>query len=370
MKTKIPSNAAKRSKILPLPGDFNSANVQLFLLAVIAVFVFGVILHELRSVLIPFVIAVLLSIIFSPMVIALKSRGAPTVLALVVVLLAFALILVLLSLLVYSSTDSFVREIPKYERKLTALVNNVFHSITETAARMNIQLEDFQWSQAVQLSSITGAFTAGVGTFLNFLSNLFLVLLFMLFILAGSGDLADKIRSAFPQNQSERMAAIIRNIESQVRQYLLAKTLISAATGLVAFVILWIFGVDFPLVWAILTFLLNFIPNIGSLIAVIFPAALSFLQFDSAGQSLLLLVLLTVMQTIMGNVVEPRLMAFRLNLSALVVLASLIFWGWLWGILGMILAVPLMATVKIVLENIRQLQPLSVLMGGSIQQNG
>lgn len=369
MKSKPGAKKPKLKTLLPLIGETNASSVQLFLLAIIAAFVVGVILLELRSVLLPFVIAVLFSIIFSPMVIALKARGVPTLIALVVVVLAFALILVLLSLLVYSSTESFAREIPKYERKLTALIDNVYQALSVVAIRMNIQLEDFQWSQAFQLSSMAGALTAGVGSFLNFLSNLFLVLLFMLFILAGSGDLADKIKTAFPANQASTIANVIRNIEAQVRQYLLTKTLISAATGLMAFLVLWVLGVDFPLVWAILTFLLNFIPNIGSLIAVIFPVTLCFLQFDSAGQSLVVLVLLTVMQAVMGNIIEPRLMAFRLNLSALFVLASLIFWGWLWGILGMILAVPLMATVKIIFENIKPLQPISILMGGSVEQS-
>lgn len=364
----VPKTRGLKS-VLPLPGDTDASNMQLFLLTVIAAFVVGVILLELRSVLLPFVIAVLLSIIFSPMVISLKQRGVPTIIALVVVLLAFAFILLLFSLLVYSSTESFAREIPKYERKLTALITNLFQSITDLAARMNVQLEDFQWSQAFQLSSITGALTAGVGSFLNFLSNLFIVLLFMLFILAGSGELGDKIDKALPPSHATRMAVLIRNIESQVRQYLLTKTLISAGTGLLTFIVLWAFGVDFPLVWALFAFVLNFIPNIGSLIAVVFPVALSFLQFDSAGQAIMVFILLTVMQGIMGNIIEPRLMAFQLNLSPLFVLASLIFWGWLWGVLGMILAVPLMATVKIIFENIKPLQPLSVLMGGSVPKS-
>jgi len=369
MKSKTVSKGPNLKSVLPLPGEANASNIQLFLLAVIAAFVVGVILLELRSVLLPFVIAVLLSIIFSPMVISLKRRGVPTIIALVAVLLAFALVLVLFSLLVYSSTESFAREIPKYERKLTALITNLFQGFSELASRMNVQLEDFQWSQAFQLSSITGALTAGVGSFLNFFSNLFLVLLFMLFILAGSGQLADKIKKAIPANQASRLALLIRNTESQVRQYLLTKTLISAGTGLLTFIVLWAFGVDFPLVWALLAFVLNFIPNIGSLISVVFPVALSFLQFDSAGQSIAVLLLLTTMQGIMGNIIEPRLMAFQLNLSPLFVLASLIFWGWLWGVLGMILAVPLMATVKIVFENIKPLQPLSVLMGGSVHKS-
>lgn len=356
------------SRKLVLPIGENVSNVQFLLLGIVAVFVTGVILLELKTVLLPFVISVLLSILFSPLVVALKKRNIPTAVSLIIVLLAFALMLFLLSLLVYSSMDAFINGFPRYERKFTTLMNGLVQALTQTANEFNIELDNIRWTEALQISSITTAVTSGVGSFLNFLSNVFLVLLFMLFILAGSGDLENKIKRAYAPQQAARMTTVIRNIESQVRRYLLTKTLISVGTGSLTFLILWITGVDFPLIWAILTFLLNFIPNIGSLIAVVFPVALSFLQFDSAGQPLLVLILLSAMQALMGNVLEPKLMAFRLNLSALVVLVSLIFWGWLWGVLGMILAVPLMATVKIVFENVGPLHPLSVLMGGSIKQ--
>lgn len=345
--------------------ESNRPKIEVLLLAFIGVFVLGVFLHELRSVLLPFVIAVLFSILFSPLVVNLKKRGIPTAVSLLVVLLTFALFLFLLSLLVYSSADSFVREFPKYEAKFTRILDNGFQIILDAAARMNLTLEDVQWNEAFHLSSLTSALTAGVGSFLNLLNYLFLVLLFMLFILAGSGELEEKLVAAFPPSQAARITKVIRKIESRVRQYLLTKTLISLATGFLTFLVLWILGVDFPLIWGILTFLLNFIPNIGSMIAVAFPVALSFVQFDSIGQAILVLILLMVMQALMGNVLEPELMAFRMNLSALVVLVSLIFWGWLWGVLGMILAVPLMATVKIIFENVGPLQPIAILMGGS-----
>jgi len=350
------------------PAKEGAQNVSLLLLTILAVFVLGVILLELKSVLLPFVIAVFLSIIFSPIVVGLKRKGIPTALSLLLVLLTFSLVFFLVGLLISSSIESFVIELPKYERKLTAIIDNVVHTVNEVAIEYNIDLEQVGWSRALQVSSLAAALTSGVGSFLNFLTNLFLILLFMMFILSGSGDLASKIRLAFPQHQADRMSHMITNIETRARQYLIAKTLISFGTALLTFVILWATAVDFPLVWAFLTFLLNFIPNIGSIIAVLFPIALAFLQFDTPGRPLLVLILLTSVQFVMGNIVEPKLMAFRLNLSALMILVSLIFWGWLWGVLGMILAVPIMATVKIVFENIEPLRPYAILMGGPADQ--
>lgn len=364
-----PGKKKTTSQAPPLPLKENVLNLNLILLSIVAVFVSGVILLELKSVLLPFVIAVLLSIIFSPMVTSLKRRRIPTVLSLLVVLLAFALVLFLVALLIYSSTESFIQEIPKYERKVTAIGDSLVHTINKAAADLEINLEDIQWSQAFELSSLTSALTSGVGSFVNFMTNLFLILLFMLFILAGSGDLGNKVREAFPPQQAARIGKVIENIGARVRQYLMTKTLVSAGTGILVFLILWATGVDFPLVWAFLTFLLNFIPNIGSIFAVLFPVALAFLQFDEGGRPLLVLILLGTVQMVMGNILEPKLMAFRLNLSPLFILVSLIFWGWLWGVWGMILAVPVMATVKIVFENVGPLQPIAVLMGGAIEKD-
>ena len=154
-----------------------------------------------------------------------------------------------------------------------------------------------------------------------------------------------------------------------MRQYLIAKTLISLATGGVTTGILYIFGVDFALLWGFLTFLLNFIPNFGSIVAGIFPVVLARLQFDSASTALILLVLLVTTQMVMGNVIEPKLLEFSLDLSPLLVLVALIFWGWLWGVWGMILAVPMMSILKIIFENFDTLRPIGLLMSGKIPKS-
>jgi predicted PurR-regulated permease PerM len=361
-KTQRPS-PPKSAPSSPLKEDV--LNVQALLLGIIAIAISGFILLELKSVLLPFVIAVLLSIIFSPIVTTLKKRNIPTALSLIIVLLTFALVIFLVALLIYSSTESFVNEIPKYEQRLAGIIDTINQSVNRIAVNLNIDLQQVHWSQAFQLSSLASALTSGVGSFLNFLTNLFLMLLFMLFILAGSGDMGNKIRHAFPDRRAVQLAGMIANIETRVRQYLFAKTLISAATAIASFLVLLITGVDFPLVWAFLTFLLHFIPNIGSIIAILLPCALAFLQFDSAGPVLVTLIFLAIVHMTMGNVVEPKVMAFQLDLSPLMVLVSLIFWGWLWGAWGMILAVPIMATIKIVFENMESLRPVAVLMGGS-----
>ncbi|NNE48510.1 MAG: AI-2E family transporter [Rhodothermales bacterium] len=346
-------------------GGVTASKLMLVLLFIVVVFVVGVILNELRTVLLPFAIALLLSNIFKPIVTYLKGKRVPTVIALFVVLLSFAVLLFLLSLILYSSIETFTQELPKYQGRVTRSIQSLNLSIQELAARFDVTLEGFWWRNAIQLSSITSAITSGIGSFITLASYTFLIILFMLFILAESGQFSSRVRKAFPSDQATHIAAILGNIDDQVRQYLLTKSMISAGTGVLTSLILWALGVDFALLWGFLAFLLNFIPNIGSVISTLLPFFLSLLQFETLTIPVLVLVLLGIVQISMGNVVEPNVMAFSLNLSALVILISLIFWGWLWGIWGMILAVPFTATLKIVFENIEPLRPISVLMSGA-----
>lgn len=342
-------------------------NLLTIILGAIAVFIFGVVLLELKVVLLPFAISLLLSIIFKPVVLSLKKRRLPMAISLFGVLLVFFLVLFLLGWVVFSSTETLVETLPSYEAKISAFMFDIQASVLALAERFEIQVTDFRWTDAISFSSVTSALTTGVGSFITFLSTTFLILLFMLFILAGAGDLAGKVRSAFPEQYADRIGDVITGIDTQVRQYLVTKTLISLGTGLMTFLFLLVLGVDFPLIWGLLAFILNYIPNIGSVIAVLFPFFLSLLQFDSLTVPLLVLLLLGGIQMLMGNMIEPRIMAFSLNLSPLLVLVSLIFWGWLWGLLGMMLAVPLTATVKIIAENVEPLKPLSVLMSGVME---
>jgi len=235
------------------------------------VFVVGVMLLELKTVLMPFAIATLLSIIFKPLVMMLREHRVPLVLSLLGIIVIFAAVLFLVGWLLFSSVESMISELPKYEAKASILVDDLEMSIVTWAQRFNSQFAEFEWSDAVQWSSVTAALSSGVGSFISFVSTTFLVLLFMIFILAGAGQLAEKVRLAFPERHADRVAELIATVDSQVRQYLVTKTLISLATGFITWLVLFLLGVDFPLVWGFTAYVLNYIPNIGSTISVIFP---------------------------------------------------------------------------------------------------
>ncbi|MBR9975805.1 MAG: AI-2E family transporter [Bacteroidetes bacterium] len=337
-------------------------NVFLGVLAIIAL---GAVMLVLKSVLLPFIFAVFLSYIFKPVVIFLKKRRVPMIIALLVVLLVISGLFFGLGAIIYSSFESFVREAPKYQNKLALLLREGTLLLDDIAASVNVKPENVSLSDLVDVSSLTAVLTSGAGSFVSGLGNFFLIMLLMMFILAGSGVFVNKVRHAFPEEHAVRLASVIESIDLRVRQYLIAKTLISLGTGALTTTILLIFGVDFALLWGFLTFLLNFIPNIGSFVAMVFPILISFLQFDTVSTPLVLLVLLALTQALMGNVIEPKLMGVSLDLSPLLVLAALVFWGWLWGLWGMILAVPMMSILKIVFENIDSLRPVAVIMAGN-----
>jgi predicted PurR-regulated permease PerM len=317
--------------------------ITVALLGILVFFALGFVLHLLQPILLPLVVAFFLAQLFAPLTGALRRRRVPAVVSIILVLALVSAGLMIFSWILYSSAQSFRETLPGY------------HGLRP-------QIQGWKWEQAVEISSLTGIVASAVGSFLIFFNDIFLIILFLVFLLAGSESFPHKLERAMP-GQAERVGAVMRNIEEQVRKYLLTKTLINLINGVLVTLLLAAFGVDFPLLWGFLTFLAHYIPNVGGVISVVIPGIFFFLQF-SPGKALLVAALNMALQFLIGNAVEPRIMGSSLNLSPLLVLLSLIFWGWLWGAWGMVLAVPITSMIKIVCENIEELQPVAVLMSG------
>ncbi len=337
-------------------------------LGIIVVVLLGVILYQLTSVLLPFVVAVLLSFIFKPIVLWLVRYRVPRGLALLAVVALVASCALGLTLLIAPGVDAFQANLPSYQTRLTALMEKGISAVTTIVTSLGGDVTDINAKELVQVSTLTSMATGSIGTLLTGLSNAFLVFLFMLFMLASAGEMKMKVEKAFTGERSSQIGAMLANIDRDVRRYLVTKTIVSLLTATLCTIVLLILGVDFAIVWGLLTFLLNYIPNFGSLFATILPVLTALLQFDSLTKPILALVLLIVAQNVMGNVIEPKLMQTSLNLSPVLILLSLIFWGWLWGVWGMILAVPITSTIKIVCENVETLRPVAVLMSGKVER--
>jgi predicted PurR-regulated permease PerM len=183
-------------------------------------------------------------------------------------------------------------------------------------------------------------------------------------VVARRGRFLRNLSRVVPPGRDAMTGELISAIHRQVQKYIVIKTLMSLANGLVVFVILTAFGVDFAAVHGFLAFLLNYIPNFGSFIAAAIRVLLTFVQFGSPWLALAVLVTTVGADTLLGSFLEPRLMGRQLDLSPLVVFFALVFWGWLWGVPGMVLAVPITGVMKIVCDNVPSLRFVGVLMGG------
>jgi predicted PurR-regulated permease PerM len=337
--------------------------LTLILLGILVFFAVGFVLHILQPILLPFVIAVFLSRVFAPLNAALRRRRVPAALSILLVLILVSIGIVIFSWVLYTSVQSFTEALPRYQARLKDMLAGISAWLAASFPRVQAQIQHYQWEKAVEVSSVTGLVAGTLGSFLAFFNDSFLVLLFLVFLLSGSESFPGKLRRAFAPEHAERLGAVMDNIESQVRRYLLTKTLVNLVIGGLVAILLAAFGVDFPLFWGLVTFLAHYIPSIGAVISVGLPAIFLFLQF-SPGTALLIASLNAALQFFLGNVAEPRVMGESLDLSPLLVLATLIFWGWLWGPWGMVLAVPITSTMKIVCENVAPLRPLAVLMSG------
>jgi predicted PurR-regulated permease PerM len=220
-------------------------------------------------------------------------------------------------------------------------------------------LAGINWGQSVGRFLMTLS-----GSVFAFASKLVLVVVFLFFILLGKPYFKYKILKSFSQEKANQLSEITFSITAQIRRYLSLQFLISSVTGVLVWFALELIGVDFAITWGALAFFLNFIPTVGSIAASIPPILLALVQFyPSIWPGIITLIALLTIQLGIGNGIAPKVLGDQLNLSPVVILLSLLFWGWLWGIVGALLSVPVTAAIKIVCENIESLQPISVMMG-------
>jgi predicted PurR-regulated permease PerM len=334
--------------------------VVTFSSGLIAVFIVGVVLRLAKSVLFPFFLALFIYFILSPVIgFMIKKLKLSKTISLVIVLILTFFALYLTGAVMYSSGVTLANELPAYSSKLSSLLEE----FQDWLNLPKTQLDPLSWIKGLDIAKVGGFVLTSLGTFFGFVSNILLILVFLVFMLAGRGKLNVKLKATYSADRSRQLVHVMDKIEREVEKYLALKTVISVLSGLVAWIIMAAFGVDFAALFGIVTFLLNYIPNIGSFIAKVLPFVIAILQFESPWKAVWMLVLLLITDGIIGMIVEPRMMGKQLGLSPLAILFALFFWGWLWGIPGMIMAVPIIAVIKIVAENVPSLKILEALLG-------
>ncbi|MHA6346785.1 AI-2E family transporter [Roseivivax sp. CAU 1761] len=316
-----------------------------------------------KPILLPVIAAVIALYVLTAGASALKRlpllRHAPLWALRVLVLLAFTAGIVLLFFLIVVNFARVVDAIPGYEQNLDALV-------ARGATFLGIEDEP-NW-EIVRDSTLGRIDTAGlIAPFANQIrgigTTLFLIVLYAAFFFAERVQFADKVAIALGgPGKGVRAVQLIDRINTRISQYLLVKTFVNVVLGAISYAIMWAIGIEFALFWAVLIAFLNYVPYFGSLVGVLFPVLLSLVQSGSYQFAVLSLVTLTIAQVYVGAVLEPRLMGRTFNLSPAVVLLALAFWGGLWGIAGAILAVPLTASLVIVLAEVPATRPIAVML--------
>jgi len=301
-------------------------------------------LRASASIVIPFLLSAFIAIICAPPLFWMQRKRVPTALAVITLILVIIIIGTLLVAFIGTSLSNFTSDLPYYQSQILKKTESMreFFKGTQIEIPDKILQEYFNPGMALQMVSNT------LTGFFGLLTQSFLILLTVIFILFEASGIPAKIRSAIG-DPGASLSGFSRFVKS-VNRYLVIKTVSSLGTGILIAVFLAILQVDYPLLWGLLAFLLNYVPNIGSIIAAIPAVLLAFVQFG-AGRALVVILGYLVVNFLVGSVLEPKFMGQGLGLSTLVVFLSLVFWGWVLGPVGMVLSVPLTMIVKIALES-------------------
>jgi len=353
-----------------------------FFITIMGLVVIGIVLRELSHIFIPLVIAIFLFFVFSPLNTFLTNKKVPMFAITLLDLLIIFGLLYGVGRIIVDSFLQFGEGLPIYGEKLS-------HMVRSTSAAWGLTdpfFTDFSFEHLLaklNLENIAGGIFSST---VSLLGNILFVLFFFLFVLSGNETIYNAIKNRYVykklspelskakdeidntdstidaqnildefhqqrQLRDQQLETTFKKITEQIQRYIIAKVGVNLIAGIITTIVLSIIGVDFPIVWGLFVFLFNFIPTIGSAIALVFPVLFTLVQFDSVGTMILVLALMAGIQTLAFNVAEPMILGKRLNLNPLLILLSVLVWGYIWGIVGMLLSVPLTAIIKIIISN-------------------
>ena len=319
---------------------------SLFILAVIAV---AFILNFTQPIMVPFVLALLIRILIDPIIdFQTQYLNVHRIVAVFVSLCLIVFLFIIIVPFIFSSVVTFLESADDYNAKVLILLDIIISKLQnfdlnvdrDTIRNSLINLPLLDWASTILSNSA------------NFISKFFLVVIMTLFLLLGK--------------KSKETSSQWNDIIGHVKKYIFTKFLTSTATGILAGLIYWFLGMELAFIFGTLTFILNFIPVIGSVIAVLLPIPIAVLQFPELSQVMLIILLPTVVHTLIGNILEPKIFGEAFGLHPITIILSLIFWGMIWGIIGVLLAAPITAIVKITFERFETTKQIARLLEGKI----
>jgi len=319
---------------------------SLFILALVAV---AFALNFTKPIMIPFVLALLIRILIDPIIdFQTEKLHVHRIVSVFVSLILIVFLFIIIVPFIVGSVATFLQSADDYNSKVLILIDIIISKLTDL---------DIVVDREIILNTLTDLpFLDWASTILNnsanFISKLFLVVILTLFLLLGK--------------KSNNTSAEWNEIIALVKKYIFTKFITSSATGILAGLIYWMLGMELAFIFGSLTFILNFIPYFGSVIAILIPIPIAFLQFEDPTYLILIILLPTIVHIIIGNVVEPKIIGAVFGLHPITVILSLIFWGMLWGFIGILLAAPITAIIKISSEKFHTTLPFARLLEGNI----
>lgn len=321
-------------------------------------------LQQLAPVLRPLLVAIFLAYVLMPWHSRLRKHiGSPASIGVLAGATAFALVLLALS--VYASVLGLNDELPLLQKRLADVTNEIEKTVGQAAPWATHSNDDGKTPHAKVAEQASRLAAPLLNVAAEALLEACVVALYLLFLLLEGSRFPDRVRRAYPRERAEEILDIAGQVSSAIVSYLRAKVKSSLVLALPVGLVLWAVGVKFALLWAILAFLCNFIPYIGSVISYVFPVGFAFLYFGIRWEPITAAILLLACQVVSASVIEPMIIGNAMGLSPLLILASLAFWGLLWGIPGMFLAVPLTVIAMIVMDHFEATRPVARLFRGA-----
>jgi predicted PurR-regulated permease PerM len=312
-------------------------------------------LMSAKDIVVPILLAIFITILVTPLLNWLQKKGLNSSFALVGVVAILIIVMTLFGLIISASLHDFASNLPEYEAKLRQTLSNVMTFFRS----QGMEFSDEMISDLIDPGKIAQFASQIVKGFGSALTSGLMLLLLIVFMLLEASTLSKKLNAIHVDALSHA-----KDILRSVKQYMMLKSLFSLLTGLLVYVFLLFIGLDYALLWGVLAFLLNFIPNIGSIIAAVPAVVLALIQLGFIG-AIEVAVLFLVVNILIGSILEPKYMGRGLGLSALVVFVSLIFWGWVFGPIGMLLSVPLTIVLKLALFTNPRTKWIAILLGSN-----
>ncbi len=338
-------------------------NILMVLLIITIFFV----MKTLSHLLIPLTLAGLMTMLSLPLIDLLRKLKFPRFLITVTVAVITIAILWIVIGMIGGIIDQLIQDRELLARQLYHRIDSLVLWVDKTLPVLDVNdvnnlLDDFyQMLSPKKIASLIGTLLGDLVS--GFGSSVFLFLLYYLFLLTGATGYSAYIKYVMGSDDEGAKKELHEQTQKSIADYMAIKTLVSLATGIIVGLICTLFGLRFAFFWGFIAFIMNYIPSIGSFAATIFPFLMAVIQFDSFGTTLALVATLVFTQLVVGNVIDPMLMGNRLRFNPVSILFGLLFWGYIWGLPGMLLSVPFMVIIRLLLERHDDFAILARVMG-------